>query len=133
MSILQTSTRPSRQSGMTLIGFIFILLIAGFFAYMAMKLVPAYIQYFSVVKAMKQVSTEGVSGKSKNEIRRDFSFKLSFQYADSAIKPSDVHFIHDSTGYAMQVSYDDRIPFIYNIDFLLHFDKTVPLQGNLSY
>ncbi len=133
MNVTTQSARTSRQSGMTLIGFIFVLLIAGFFAYMAMKLVPPYIQYFSVVKAMKQVSTEGVDGKSKDQVRRDFSFKLSFQYADSVIKPNDIRFIHNNGGNAMNVSYDERIHFIYNIDFLLHFDKTVPLQGNLSY
>ncbi|MEO5831612.1 MAG: DUF4845 domain-containing protein, partial [Rhodanobacter sp.] len=32
----------SKQSGVTLIGFLFILAIAGFLAYMAMKLVPSY-------------------------------------------------------------------------------------------
>lgn len=133
MNSTQVSARTSRQSGVTLIGFVFILLIAGFFAYMAIKLVPAYIQYFSVVKAMNQVSAEGADGKSKDQIRRDFSFKLSFQYADSVLKPSDIHFIHNDGGNAMEVSYDDRIHFIYNIDFLLHFDKTVPMQGSFSY
>ena len=64
----------SRQSGMTIIGFIFILLIAGFFAIMAMKLVPAYLRYYSIVKAMNQVSSEGLNGQSLNEVRRDFMY-----------------------------------------------------------
>jgi hypothetical protein len=28
------------------------------------------------------------------------------------------------------VAYEKVVPFMYNIDFLLHFDKSVPLQGN---
>lgn len=121
----------SRQSGLTLIGFLFILLIAGFFAYMAMKLVPPYMHYFGVVKAMKQVSDEGVSGKSREEIYRDFSYKLSFQYADSTITPQDVTYKPTGGGTLMHVEYDKRVHFLYNIDFLLHFDKTVTLKGNI--
>jgi hypothetical protein len=119
----------SRQSGLTLIGFLFVLLIAGFFAYMAMKLVPAYMSYFSLSKAMTQVSTESVDGKTQNDIRRDFMFKLSFQYADELIKPQNITFVRKQGGTDMQVVYDQRIHFVYNIDFLLHFEKTVTLKG----
>ena len=32
----------------------------------------------------------------------------------------------------LQVVYDKQIPFMYNIDFLLHFSKSVQLQGNVG-
>lgn len=122
----------SKQSGMTLIGFIFVILIAGFFAYMALKLVPSYTQFFGVTKAMHEVATEGVDGKDKNTVRRDFMFKLSFQYADEVIKPQNIKFIRHEDGTDMQVKYDDQVHFVYNIDFLLHFEKTVKLNGSLN-
>lgn len=121
----------SRQSGMTLIGFIFVLFIGGFFAYMGMRLFPAYSQFFSLSKAMTQVASEGVDGKSQNDVRRDFMYKLSFQYADDAINPRQIQFIQKDGGTDMKVAYDRRIHFIYNIDFLLHFEKTVALNGNM--
>ncbi len=121
----------SKQSGITLIGFIVVLLIAGFFAYMAMKLVPPYIDYFGVSKAMQQVADEGVEGKTQNDIRRDFMFKLSFQYADDVIKPQNIQFKRDKSGTNMIVDYEQQVHFVYNIDFLLHFEKSVQLQGNL--
>lgn len=121
----------SKQSGITLIGFVVVLLIAGFFAYMAMKLVPPYVDYFGVSKAMQQVATEGVEGKTQNSIRRDFMFKLSFQYADDVIKPKNIQFKRDKSGTNMIVDYEQRVHFVYNIDFLLHFNKRVQLQGNL--
>ena len=34
-----------KQTGITLIGFLFVLIIACFFAYALMKLVPAYVEY----------------------------------------------------------------------------------------
>ncbi|RUL79677.1 DUF4845 domain-containing protein [Dyella choica] len=123
----------SKQSGITLIGFIVVLAVAGFFAYMAMKLVPAYTEYAGVVKAMNQVSTEGVEGKTLDQVRRDLVRKLDFQYVDEAtVHPSDITFGAGAGGNELRVSYDKQIPFLYNIDFLIHFSKSVPVQGNVA-
>ena len=122
----------SKQAGITLIGFLFVLVIVAFFGYMAMKLVPAYSEYMGVAKAMTQISTNGVDGKSLDEIRRDLMFKMGFQYVDDAtIQPQDIT-IDRTNGTQLHVAYDKQVPFIYNIDFLLHFEKSVPLQGNVS-
>jgi Domain of unknown function (DUF4845) len=122
----------SKQAGITLIGFLIVLAVVAFFGYMAMKLVPAYTEFMGVSKAMTQVSTEGVEGKSLDEIRRDLMFKMGFQYVDDAtIQPQDIT-IDRSKGMQLHVVYDKQVPFIYNIDFLLHFEKSVPLQGNVS-
>ena len=46
----------SRQHGMTLIGFLFVLAAALFVAYIGMKLVPVYLNHYSVVSAMKSLA-----------------------------------------------------------------------------
>ena len=123
----------NKQAGITLIGFLFILIVVGFFGFMAMKLVPSYTEFMGVDKAMNQVASNGVEGKSLDDIRRDLMFKLGFQYVDDAtITPSDITLERDREGGGarLRVAYDKVVPFMYNIDFLLHFDKTVPLQGN---
>jgi hypothetical protein len=123
----------SKQTGITLIGFLVVLAVAGFFAYMGMKLVPSYMEYMGVVKAMQQVSSEGVDGKSLDEVRRELLFKLGFQYVDDAtIHPSDITIGQGASGNELHVSYDKDIPFMYNVDFLLHFDKSVPIQGTIA-
>jgi hypothetical protein len=123
----------SRQSGITLIGFVIALAIAAFFAYMAMKLVPAYTEYAGVVKAMNQISSEGVDGKTLDQVRRELMFKLGFQYVDdSTIHPSDITMGQGARGNELRVSYDKQVPFLYNIDFLIHFEKSVPVQGNVA-
>ena len=122
----------NKQTGITMIGFLVVLAVVAFFGYMAMKLVPAYTEYMGVVKAMTQVSSEGVEGKSLDEIRRNLLFKMDFQYVDDAtIQPQDIT-IDRNNGNQLHVAYDKDIPFIYNIDFLVHFEKSVPLQGNVS-
>jgi hypothetical protein len=127
-------TMKSKQSGVTLIGFLIIMAIVAFLGYMAMKLLPSYSEYMGVVKAMNQVASEGTNGKTLDDIRRGLMFKMGFQYVDDAtIKPADITIKRDAGGASqLQVSYDKEIPFMYNIDFLLHFNKSVPLQGNVS-
>ena len=48
----------SRQHGMTLIGFLFVLAAALFVAYIGMKLVPIYLNHYSLVSAMKSLADE---------------------------------------------------------------------------
>ena len=59
---------------------------------------------------------------------------MNFQYVDDAtIKPADITIQRDAGGTSqLNVNYDKTVPFMYNIDFLLHFDKSVALQGNLG-
>lgn len=122
-----------KQSGITLIGFVFLLAIVGFFAFMAMKLVPAYTEFMGVSKAMNQIVTAGTQGKTLDDIRRDLMFKMNFQYVDDAtIKPKDITVTRAANGATLNVVYDKVIPFIYNIDFLLHFQKSVPLGGDVT-
>lgn len=121
------------QSGITLIGFLIVLLVLGFFGFMAMKLVPAYTEFMGVNKAMNQVASNGVEGKTLDDIRRDLMFKMGFQYVDdSTIKPKDITISRKNNAAELHVEYEKRIPFMYNIDFLLHFEKSVSLQGNLG-
>ncbi|WP_130618164.1 DUF4845 domain-containing protein [Dyella amyloliquefaciens] len=123
----------SKQSGITLIGFLFVLAIAGFFGFMAMKLVPSYIEFMGVNKAMSQVASSGVEGKTLDDLRRDLMFKMGFQYVDDAtIKPKDITVKRSGNSAELNVSYDKRVPFMYNIDFLMHFEKSVMLQGNVG-
>lgn len=124
----------TKQSGVTLIGFLVILMVVGFFGYMAMKLVPAYSEYAGVVKAMNGVASSSASGKSLDQIRRELLKQMDFQYVDdNTVTPSDITITHESDGGGtLHVSYDKDIPFMYNIDFLLHFSKSVPLQGNVG-
>jgi Tfp pilus assembly major pilin PilA len=126
-------TMKSKQSGITLIGFIVVLAVAAFFAYMAMKLVPAYTEYEGVVRAMNQIATEGVEGKTLDQVRRDMAFKLGMQYVDdSTLHPSNITFGQGASGNELRVNYDKDVPFMYNIDFLIHFSKAVPVQGNVA-
>jgi len=117
--------------GITLLGFIIMLCVAGFFAYIVMKLVPVYVEYFGVVKSMEQVRNEpGAAQKSVEEIRRDLNVKFDLQYVDEKdIPPQAIQVKREATGPTLRIAYEKRVPFMYNIDLVASFDKTVNLTN----
>lgn len=124
-----------RQRGITLIGFAIVLAVIGFFAYCAMKLVPIYSEYMGVVKSMKMMQTEpNVENMSVEEIRRGLDNKFNTQYvATDAIPPQNIQLRKASGVSSLRIFYDRRVPFMYNIDLLVHFDKTVELGRGGTY
>jgi len=117
--------------GITLLGFIIMLCVAGFFAYIVMKLVPVYVEYFGVVKSMEQIKDEpGAAQKSIEEIRRDLNVKFDLQYVDEKdIPPQAIQVKREATGPTLRIAYEKRVPFMYNIDLVASFDKTVNLTN----
>jgi len=117
--------------GITLLGFIIMLCVAGFFAYIVMKLVPVYVEYFGVVKSMEQVRNEpGAAQKSVEEIRRDLNVKFDLQYVDEKdIPPQAIQVKREATGPTLRIAYEKRVPFMYNIDLVASFDKSVNLTN----
>jgi len=124
-----------RQSGITLIGFVIMLVIVAFFAYTAMKLVPAYLDYFNVAKALNTVATQSTSADmSAEEVQRQLDTQqLSQYFADEDIQAKNITVVSNPNGgRSLKLSYDKKIPWIYNIDFLVHFEKTMPLKAQLQ-
>jgi len=117
--------------GITLLGFLIMLCVAGFFAYVVMKLVPVYVEYFGVVKAMEQIKDEpGAAQKSLDQIRRDLNVKFDLQYVDEKdIPPQAIQLKREATGPTLRIAYEKRVPFMYNIDLVASFDKSVHLTS----
>jgi hypothetical protein len=117
--------------GITLIGFLFMLLIVGFFAYLGMRLVPMYVEYMGVVKSMEQVRAEpGSRNWSPEQVRRSLQFKFDTQYIESgAIPPESIQVIRQGGNSTLRIRYERRVPFIHNLELLGSFDKSVSLSG----
>ncbi len=119
------------QRGITFIGFILMMCVVGFFAYVAMKLVPVYSEYMGIVKSMNQLQTEpGIASKDLGEIRQLLNVKFDIQYVDEAmIPPQNIQLKKQGGAASLRIFYDKRVDFIYNVDLLVSFDKTVNLSG----
>jgi hypothetical protein len=124
-----------RQSGLTLIGFAIVLIVAGFFAYAAMKLIPVYSEYFGVVKSMKSIQSHtGVETATIEDIRRWLNVNFDLQYVDdSSIPEKNIQLITKDGQRKLRIFYDKDLPFLYNVDLLVHFDHTVDLAHGATY
>ncbi len=117
-----------KTSGMTLLGFIFMMMIVGLFAYAGFKLVPAYLEFSSVKDSMKTLKAQwGGRGSSPAQIKRDLDKIFYTSYVES-VKPQHIKITRGNGGYVVTVKYDKREPFIGNLDFLMHFQHQVVLR-----
>jgi Domain of unknown function (DUF4845) len=125
----------TRQSGLTLIGFGIVLVVAGFFAYAAMKLIPCYTEYFGVVKSMKSIQAlPGVETMSIEDIRRHLNVNFDLQYVDdSSIPEKNIQLVTREGQRKLRIFYDKDLPFLYNVDLLVHFDHTEDLLHGSTY
>ncbi len=118
--------RISTQSGLTLMSFLIVLCVAGFFIFLGMKLFPVYNEYFSVVTDMKGLASEsGVKQLSPEQVRDRLFRRFDISYVDS-VKPQNVK-VTRNNGYQLTVAYEVRRNLMYNLDFVAVFDKTVEL------
>lgn len=122
-----------KQRGITLIGFIIVLAVAGFFAYMGMILGPAYTEYYGVVKAMKFVAGEATPNSDNFEtLRRGLDRQFNVGYVET-VTGKDAKLIRDkAAGNTLSIEYEVRKPFIYNIDFVVKFSYAVPLGSKTA-
>ena len=113
------------QQGLTLIGFIMVLIVAGFFAYIAMLLVPMYTEYFQVVKSLKGLAQDPDSANfDENKLRDRLSRRFDIGYVTS-ILPKDVKIKRDQSGFTLSVDYEVRKQIGNTSVFLLcHFTDT---------
>lgn len=122
----------TRQRGITLLGFIVVLAVVGFFAFLAMRLFPVYSEYYSVVSAMKGLQSEpGIGQMTPERIRSLLNNRFYISYVES-VKPNHVKITPSGNGYNLSIKYEVRRPMAYNVDFVAKFDKTVELtrQGS---
>lgn len=120
-------TDLSRQRGLSLLGFIFILVLVLFCTYIGIKLVPIYLNHMSVVSEMKAIAGEpGAAQQPPNTIRRKLMTRLQVSYVDH-VKGQHIRIEQDDT-VNLVVSYEVETHLIGNIDAIVRFHRVEPLR-----
>ena len=117
------------QGGMTLIGFVIVLGVIGFFAYIAMRLVPMYSEYYAVKSALKGLQQEpGIANRDPAKIQDLFFRRLYISYAEN-VKPEHVKIERVDGGWNMRVDYEVRKPLMANLDVVGKFSADEKLTN----
>jgi hypothetical protein len=111
---------PSRQRGLTMFGFLFTAVVLVMIAMVAMKVVPAYIQFFSVKKVLAAMEQGGLEGKTNAEIRSDFDRRANVDYI-TAVKGTDLVITRERGGPRVGADYEFRTPLVGNVSLVIDF------------
>ena len=119
-----------KQNGLSIIGFLMVLSLVIFFAYIGMRIVPIYLEYYSVVSAMNGVAAErGSAQLPPQEIRLRILNRLYVSYASGDnVQESDIKILRRN-GVAIRIAYEVRKPLIGNLDVVAKFDRTARLSN----
>lgn len=117
------------QGGMTLIGFVIVLAVIGFAAYIGMKLVPMYSEYYAVKSALKGLKAEpGIANQAPAKIQDLFFRRLYISYSEN-VKPANVTLERAEGGWLMSVEYEVRKPMVGNLDVVGKFSTSESLTN----
>lgn len=116
------------QAGMTTIGFLILAVFIGLFAFAFIRLTPVYLNYMKVAGVLDGIYKE-FDGQNASRTAVQTSIVRRFAVESvSQITARDIKVTADGSGYVVQAVYDHTAPFIGNVSFTVHFDKTVEIR-----
>jgi Tfp pilus assembly protein PilE len=118
----------SRQRGATFLGMLVIVAIIGFGLFAGIRLVPLYMEYMAVVRAMEQTAKENAGG-TQETLRTSLIRRWAVEDIQS-IQPKDIQIQRAAKGFVMRAWYRAEAPFVSNISLVVDFDKSVTVGGS---
>ena len=114
-------TFGQRQQGLGFAGVLLLLIAIVFIAIIGMKLVPAYIEYFTIKKAITGMTQSGeLRGGSVADVRKAFDRRAAVDDI-TALRPEDLEISKEGNEIVVSFAYEKRVPLFYNISVLIDF------------
>lgn len=120
-----------QQQGMTAIGFILIIGMIAFFTAIGVKLIPMYMEYYSVTSILKTIQGEPeTASRSAAEIEDTILKRFSINEVRRVTK-DDITITKEGKKVSIEIAYEARVPLFGNIDIVGNFkdnrvEVTVP-------
>lgn len=108
-------------------GYVLILFVIGFFAIMAMKLTPLYLEYQAVVNIMEGASKESVNS-SPAALRSTINKRLDINQV-TRVDEKDFKLRREKGRLMISIDYEARTNFVGNIYFVVVFSHEVVVTG----
>jgi hypothetical protein len=114
----------SRQRGLGMIGFLFMAGAFGVVVTLALKLIPAYIDYFTLKKILVTISGDSSSAtKSNAELREDFSRRAKIDNV-KVVTPEELVIDRSGGAPVISVDYEYRAPLVANVRLVVDFSAS---------
>ena len=120
----------SRQSGMTFLGVLVLILVVGTWVYAAMRLTPVYLEYMKIASTLAKVHDEYNASPETSESMLRKAIERHFDIeAVTVLTQRDISIKREGGMYVIKADYEETTPFAFNIFFLVKFEKTVEIQA----
>jgi hypothetical protein len=114
-----------RQRGATFLGMVTILVILGAGLYAGIRLVPVFLEYTKVARALEQVRDEHAAIDTNPQMIRN-SLERRWDVEDiKSIGWKEIEIKKTNEGYDVKAIYNVEQPFVANVYLLAKFDKSV--------
>lgn len=118
-----------KHQGMSLVGFLLVLVMVLFFLFLGMRIAPIYLEYYSVVSAMNGLANErGSAQYSAYDIKAKIMNRLYVSYTDGNVTEHDIKIVRRQ-GVQLRITYEVRKPLMGNLDVIASFDEFVTLSN----
>jgi hypothetical protein len=117
---------PSRQRGMTAIGFLIIAGTVGILGFAIMKVAPVYLENKRIVSVLGDIKAEmDGNGATANRIRLSMLRRLDIEMIKLPVDA--VKIAKSRNGYTVQVRYDNRTHYVGDLWLVVALDETVEI------
>jgi hypothetical protein len=117
------------QRGITMIGWLILLVPVAIVFYAGIRLAPIYLNYQKVVHSLNAVADEESNESANaNGLRRAVDKHFSVESVDYP-DVKDLKITRADKIWTIEVNYDDQAPLFANLAILVTFDKTVKLKS----
>ncbi|HJV72889.1 MAG TPA: DUF4845 domain-containing protein [Noviherbaspirillum sp.] len=97
-----------KQHGLSLVGFMFVIVIVALLAVLGMKVVPSVVEYSAIKKAIMKAKTEGTTPA---EIKTSFDKQATTGYIES-VSGNDLEIKKTDSGFDVNVAYQKKIELV---------------------
>ena len=111
-----------RQTGVSMLGVLIILLLLSFFLSVSIRLLPVWLEGRSVRSAIEGV----VEASSPSDPIRDITKRIESTFNTNrieGIKPKDITIYRDEGKVYIEANYEKRTPLFKNVDAILIFNE----------
>lgn len=116
---------PYRQRGISIPALIALLIVLGFVVMIGMRLTPVYFSYYTLVSLVKSVHQDpSFREQSTKEIREAVNKRMRLNEVDD-LGYEVVKIRRPGGGLVLDIAYEERRPFIGNIDLIVSFNRRV--------
>ena len=123
----------SNQRGITMIGWLFLLIPIAIIGYAIIRLAPVYLNYMKLTRSIDQTATQfkGDESITAQSIRTTLDKHFDIESLDYP-PASQIQIRRDGQSWIIDASYEDVAPLFANLSLLLKFHKSATIGSAKS-